>query len=179
MSPRRDLVLLRHGKSDWSHDLPDTERPVGERGWRQAAAAGRWLATRGPALAPGTARAVVSTAVRARTTWVLASAALPAPPPVHHLDELYTCDAEDVAAVVAALPSAVLAVVVVGHEPALGDLARDLSGRDLRMRTSELAWFTWAGAWADVGPHAAGGPARLLAHGRPPDERTAPPPSGV
>ncbi|MDY7556428.1 SixA phosphatase family protein [Cryobacterium sp. 10C3] len=40
----RTLILLRHAKSDWSGEVSDLERPLAERGLRQAPLAGAWLA---------------------------------------------------------------------------------------------------------------------------------------
>ena len=40
----RRLVLLRHAKSSWAGERPDAERPLSDRGRRDAAAAGHWLA---------------------------------------------------------------------------------------------------------------------------------------
>src|ERR1700744_695336 len=69
----RRLVLLRHAKSDWP-DVADHERPLAKRGRRDAPVVGRWLGASGY-----TPDAVVcSTALRARQTWELASAALAA-----------------------------------------------------------------------------------------------------
>lgn len=164
---RRHLVLLRHGKSDWSVDVPDHERPVGPRGLRQAGEAGDWLAAHGPTLD----LAVVSTAVRARTTWDRAAARLAAPPVVRREPALYTFDADDVLEVVAGLPHDATAVVLVGHEPALGELASGWAGREVAMPTSALAWFTWEGAWGDTG---AGARPELRAAGRPPAPPTSP-----
>ena len=41
-NPTRRLVLLRHAKSAWP-DVPDHDRPLGNRGKRDAPRAGRWL----------------------------------------------------------------------------------------------------------------------------------------
>ena len=44
----KQLILWRHAKSDWSADAQsDFERPLSERGRRDAPAMGRWLAENG------------------------------------------------------------------------------------------------------------------------------------
>ena len=43
----RELLLMRHGKSDWNSGLPDFERPLKERGRRGAQQLGNWLLERG------------------------------------------------------------------------------------------------------------------------------------
>ncbi|WP_447646262.1 SixA phosphatase family protein [Nocardioides zeae] len=170
MAPTRDLLLLRHGKSDWSTGASDRERPIGRRGRRQAGEAGAWLAAHGPRLDV----ALVSPAVRASTTWDLAAAHLvPAPP--HVPDErVYTFDAGHIAALVAGLSAEHRAVVVVGHDPGLTDLASTLAGTDVEMPTSALAWLRWEGGWDDVHVHARFGSATLRAAGRPPGEPGGP-----
>lgn len=44
-TPRR-IVLLRHAKAEWS-ETSDHERPLAERGRKDAPVAGRWLAGAG------------------------------------------------------------------------------------------------------------------------------------
>ncbi|MES9976090.1 MAG: histidine phosphatase family protein, partial [Candidatus Thiodiazotropha sp.] len=39
----RELMLLRHGKSDWSQQLEDFKRPLKDRGKRGAQRMGVWL----------------------------------------------------------------------------------------------------------------------------------------
>src|SRR6266508_2394367 len=82
MARERTLVVVRHAKSDWTHPVPDEERPLAERGRRDAPATGRWLAEHVGDLD----LVVCSPARRARETWRLASAELARKPPVR-LDE--------------------------------------------------------------------------------------------
>lgn len=37
------LILMRHAKSDWAHDLSDHDRPLNRRGTQAAGALGQWL----------------------------------------------------------------------------------------------------------------------------------------
>ena len=39
----RQLLLLRHAKSAWPDGVPDSQRPLNNRGRRDARAAGQWL----------------------------------------------------------------------------------------------------------------------------------------
>lgn len=147
------LVVVRHAKSDWSTGLPDHQRPLAPRGRRQAPLAGGWLAGHLPAID----LAVVSPATRARQTWELVAAALPAPPPVRVEDELYVGSAT---AVVAALDPTLATVAVVGHNPDLEDLVSTLTGRRVALPTSALAVVELAAWDARSGT--------LVAAGRPP-----------
>ncbi|SNS17026.1 SixA phosphatase family protein [Antarctobacter heliothermus] len=39
----KQLILIRHAKSDWGFDRPDHDRPLNARGRRAASAIGAWL----------------------------------------------------------------------------------------------------------------------------------------
>jgi phosphohistidine phosphatase len=148
MATQRTLLLLRHAKSDWSTDRPDARRPLSKRGRRDAPAAGRWLAEHAPPLD----LVVCSTAVRARRTWALASAALNPAPNVLRDERLYAATATGLLAVVHALPGAAGAVLLVAHNPGLSDLVELLTGQPRELKTSAIAVLTWPGEWADAAP---------------------------
>jgi phosphohistidine phosphatase len=154
------LILLRHGKSDWSGGEPDQLRPLARRGRRQVPDAGRWLAANvGPI-----DLAVVSPAVRTRETWRLAAAELAAPPPVREDDRVYAGSADSLLGLVRELPDDVATVVLVGHNPGVEDLVASLIGRWVPMPTSALAVVGLPGPWSTAGNTAA----ELRAQGRPP-----------
>lgn len=152
------LVLLRHGKSDWQVPVDDRDRPLADRGIRQAAEAGRWLAEHGPRLD----LAWVSTARRAGETWDHAAAALVTPPPVRRREGAYTFDGERLLGLLQRLEDQ-SAVVVVGHNPAMEEAVQLLTGERVQMRTAAIAVIELA-TWNLGEEHAA----RLVAHGRPP-----------
>jgi len=154
----RTLVVLRHGKSDWSGGEPDRERPLAKRGRRQAPEAGTWLA----ANIPDIDLAVVSPAERTRSTWALAAAELERPPDVRIDDRVYAAWGRELHDVVSELPEDAHTVVLVGHNPGVEDLVQELTGDWVPMPTSALAVVEWEGTWSDP----AG--ARLTASGRPP-----------
>lgn len=60
----KTLILLRHGKSDWSGDVSDHERPINARGRRAAVQMADWMGRE--ALIPG--HMLVSSATRTRET---------------------------------------------------------------------------------------------------------------
>ena len=155
------LILLRHGKSDWSGDEPDHERPLAKRGRRQAPEAGRWLAEHIERID----LAVVSTAVRARQTWELVSAPLAAPPPLRLEDRAYAASSGALLEIVRELPNDATTVVLVGHNPGIEDLASTLTGHGVSMPTSALAVIGLSGGWGAAGNDEAD----LLASGRPPE----------
>ena len=158
---RRVLILLRHAKSDWSGDEPDHDRPLAKRGRRQAPEAGRWLAEHVEHID----LAVVSTAVRARQTWELVSAALATPPSVRLEDRVYAASASALLEIVRTLPDDATTVVLVGHNPGIEDLASTLTGHWVSMPTSALAVIGLSGGWGAAGTDEAD----LLGSGRPPE----------
>lgn len=119
MPPRR-LLLVRHAKA--ADGAVDAERPLTERGTRQATAMGSRLEQAG--LAPD--RVLVSPARRAAQTWELASAQLgTAPQPI--VDErIYDNTVEALLAAIRETPDDVRTVAVVGHNPSIGELTHVL-----------------------------------------------------
>src|SRR4051794_3348531 len=95
----RTLILLRHAKSDWSGVEPDVERPLAERGRRQALDAGRWLRVHVGRID----LAVVSPARRARTTWDLVASELDDPPRGQVDERTYAASAAELLTVVRGL----------------------------------------------------------------------------
>lgn len=130
------LALLRHAKSDWSTPgLDDHDRPLGPRGIKAAPRMGRFMADNG--IVPD--RVLCSTALRARQTWDLASAALPAAP-CWHLAELYDFGMGD--AIVEAcrmLGGDARTLLVVGHNPCMHNAANLLIGEGPAKARKRLA----------------------------------------
>lgn len=159
----RTLILLRHAKSERSGHDADIDRPLSDRGLREAPQAGRWLA-RG---VDDIDLAVVSPASRARKTWELASAELESRPRTSIDDRVYAASASELLDVVRALPDDAHTVVVVGHNPGFEELLSLLTGEPMSMPTSALAVIGCEGSWSSAGRSSG----ILLASGRPPTER--------
>jgi phosphohistidine phosphatase len=157
------LVLLRHGKSDWSGDEPDHLRPLARRGQRQVPEAGRWLAGNVGVID----LAIVSPAERTRQTWRLAAAELDVPARVREDDRVYAASAQSLLGVLREVPGEVATVVLVGHNPGLEDLVASLTGGWVPMPTSALAVIDLPGPWSDAGNTGA----ELRAQGRPPAQQ--------
>src|SRR5262249_10199777 len=152
----RALVLLRHAKSAWP-DVPDHERPLARRGQRDAPVMGRWLRATGyvPDLV------LCSTARRARETWELAQAELGAAPQVRFSDGVYEAAPANLIGLARETASSVRVLLVVGHNPAMEELARALAGGEgaaaaalNRMRakfpTAAIAVLDVTGGWAGL-----------------------------
>lgn len=114
----RELLLLRHGKSDWSHAVGDFERPLKKRGREGASRIGRWLSAQN--LIPDIV--LSSPAQRARETAELCLAALgDAAPRIHFDERLYHAENEDFEAILQKVPKLAQRVLVVGHNFGMQD----------------------------------------------------------
>lgn len=139
------LILARHAKSDWAAEgLDDHDRPLNDRGRRDAPAMARSVLRRG--VRPEVL--LSSTALRAKTTAEAFGEEFEVD--VTERDELYLAGAD--ALLDAARSSAAREVMVVAHDPGMSALVSRLAERDVRMVTSAVAIFTWHdGDWTDVG----------------------------
>jgi phosphohistidine phosphatase len=144
------LVLMRHAKSGYPESTPDHERPLAARGARDAPRIGAWLRESGntPDLV------VCSTAVRARQTWELATAALREQPPVRYEPRVYEASTLGLLMLIREFPEDMRTVLVVGHNPAISQLASGLAERsDLpAFPTAGLAVLTVDGQWTTTSP---------------------------
>ncbi|KNB52519.1 SixA phosphatase family protein [Streptomyces caatingaensis] len=148
----RRIVLFRHAKADWP-DVDDHERPLAERGRKDAPVAGRWLA--GSGVTPELA--LCSTAARTRETWKLAAHELPQRPRTVYEDRLYEASLGELIALLNEVSDEVSDLVVIGHNPGMHALADALSGEadgDLLARlnrtgfpTAALAVISFGGSW--------------------------------
>jgi phosphohistidine phosphatase len=154
------LWLLRHAKSSWSDaGLRDEDRPLAPRGERAADRIRDFLDAEGihPELI------LCSSALRARETLGRVFPALGTEVEIRIEPGLYTFDADVILDRLGHISSDVTSVMLVGHNPAIQDLAEriadrgdglhDLSGRSLsaaprstqlrRVHISELSSIIW------------------------------------
>ncbi|MEZ4466682.1 MAG: histidine phosphatase family protein [bacterium] len=116
----RRLVLMRHAKSDWSHDgLSDHERPLNGRGRRSAPAMAQALAARG--FVPDVAAS--SDSQRTTETWILLAAELGLDVEPRWSRELYLAGPATILAAAARLPAAGTCGLILGHNPGMSEAA--------------------------------------------------------
>ncbi|GAB1511792.1 SixA phosphatase family protein [Actinophytocola sp. KF-1] len=139
----RTLVVIRHAKSDWSHDVPDDQRPLNPRGRREAPLIGQWVAEHVGAVD----LVLCSTAVRARET--LSRSGLTAAE-VRHDERVYAAGHQDLMSVLDEVSDDLGTVALVGHNPGLSELVGVLTGEPLELKTSAIAVVSWQGGWPDV-----------------------------
>jgi phosphohistidine phosphatase len=128
------LLLLRHAKSDYPAGIPDHDRPLNERGLRDARAAGAWIAEHRDELFSGEAIVIVSSALRAQQTWGCIEEHLPG---LHWLTEPRLYDAACSTLMSIAEASEADTALIVGHNPTIEETALFLAaddGRGLRER---------------------------------------------
>jgi phosphohistidine phosphatase len=129
------LFLLRHAKSSWDQPaLADADRPLSHRGERAARRIADHIAHAGirPALV------LCSPARRARATLDAMAAALGEQANVRISARLYGADADDLLAIVRETPPSTPSVMLIGHNPALHDLALALTGDGDELALSRL-----------------------------------------
>jgi phosphohistidine phosphatase len=156
----RRIVLFRHAKADWPQ-VSDHERPLADRGRKDAAVAGRKLADTGIPFD----LALCSTATRTRETWKLAVHELPHRPKTVYEERLYEASPGELIAVLNEIPDDAHDVVLIGHNPGVQGLADILAGQsegDARDRmssrgfpTAAFAVLSFSGSWKTLEPGAA------------------------
>lgn len=121
----KTLTIVRHAKSSWGHpELSDRERPLNNRGKRDAPIMGQRLADAGirPSLIAS------SPAVRAWTTAKVVAEGMSYP--IEFLQreiDLYLASLNDLLDVIVAQDDGFQSLMIVGHNPGLTDLANFLS----------------------------------------------------
>jgi phosphohistidine phosphatase len=150
------LHLLRHAKSSWDDDsLADHERPLSERGIRDARRMGDHMATHD--VRPDVV--LCSSAVRTQQTLGIIVPSLD-DPVVRIEDDLYGAAPDSVLGLLRGLAETAGSALVIGHNPGLEELVLDLSapGRlrnavGVKFPTCALATLALGeGTWSDVHP---------------------------
>ena len=146
----KTLFLVRHAKSSRDDPaLPDRERPLDDRGRRDAPRMGKHLAKRDvkPDLI------LASPALRALTTAQLIADEIGYERKRIVVDDrLYSSSAGDLLSVIRALDKKLERVMLFGHNPEFTDLAHRLSNEIRDLATCAVAEFRFdTKAWSDVG----------------------------
>lgn len=146
----KTLFLVRHAKSSRDDpSLPDRERPLDDRGKRDAPKMGQRLAKRhvkldllvsSPALRALTTAHLIADEIGYRRKDIVVD------------DRLYASSPDDLLAVVRALDNQLDRVMLFGHNPEFSDLAHRLSSEIVDMPTSAIAEYSFeTKLWSDIG----------------------------
>jgi phosphohistidine phosphatase len=154
--PDSTLILLRHSKAEHAFDVADADRPLTERGHRDATAAGGWLVEHD--LVPDLV--LCSPARRTRQTWH--EVALAFGERGNGVTSVYEpglyggFDLEECLELIHSTEADVRVLMLVGHNPTMGELSRLLGGGEgADLRTSGIAVHRAPGSWASFAPGAA------------------------
>lgn len=150
----RELLLLRHGKSDWSIDTDDFHRPLKDRGKRGAQRIGVWLAQQ--QLIPDLVfsspaeRALVTAQKCCKAMGIYAKH-------IQRDERIYMASADELLQVIAHCPEKARRVMLVGHNPGLEQLLDKLVDTPIEtpedgklMPTATLARLAIPGDWIDL-----------------------------
>ncbi len=131
----KQLILFRHGKSDWNADYEqDCDRPLAKRGIKAAKTMGKLLSGAPPNLV------ITSSAIRAKQTVELALEAGQWNCPVQVTDRFYAASAIQVLAEVQQVSNVVDILLLAGHEPTWSALTSQLiGGGQIRFPTAAMA----------------------------------------
>ena len=146
----KTLFLIRHAKSNWADAaLPDKDRPLNDRGQRDAPKMGERLAKR--AVKPDLI--LSSPATRAlKTAEIIAKRLDYRRKDIVVNERLYAVEADDLLDVIHKLGAKLERVMLFGHNPELTELAHRLSSKITHMPTCAVAEFTFdAKSWSDIG----------------------------
>ncbi len=156
----KTIYLLRHAKSSWDNaELEDHDRPLSKRGRRSAGAVAAYL--KRSQIAPDLV--VCSSAERARQTLDLVSRAIK-PSKVILDRNVYEAGPRKLMKYLCQLPEIAETVFLIGHNPALHELALSLADPTSAKRlppvegkfpTAALATFEFDGQWIGLAPHRA------------------------
>ncbi len=146
----KTLFLVRHAKSSRNEPaLPDKDRPLNDRGKRDAPKMGERLAKREVTpdlILSSPAKRALETAqiIAKKLDYRLADIVVD--------EQLYATGADDVLHVIRKLGAKPKSVMLFGHNPELTELAHRLSNKIAHLPTCAVAEFTFdAKSWATTG----------------------------
>jgi phosphohistidine phosphatase len=144
MTGAKRLLLLRHAKSSWDDPaLGDHDRPLAARGRKAAKLVGEYLSREQVRIS----LVLCSSARRARETLDLIAVS----GEIQIERELYGASADQLLERLRRVPDEVASVMLIGHNPAVQDLAVSLvEGSELAARkfpTGALATLSMTGPW--------------------------------
>ncbi len=148
MDELKHLLLLRHAKSSWDDPaLGDHDRPLAPRGRKAAKLIGAHLRRE----QIGSSLVLCSSARRARETLELVSPS----GEIQIEDGLYGASADELLGRLRQVPDEVDCALLIGHNPAIQDLAAGLVADSAGLATRKfptgaLATLTFAGTWSEL-----------------------------
>lgn len=138
---------MRHGKSSWENpSLDDFDRPLKKRGEKDSALMSEFL--RNQDLMPDVI--LTSPAQRAISTALKITQKNPQPV-IFKIDSFYPGVADYYLMELEKMADTIKRVMIVGHNPALEELIKLVSGRNEVLKTANIAWIELQiKSWKDV-----------------------------
>lgn len=150
----KQLLILRHGKSDWNVECEDFHRPLLERGKRGAEQIGVWLQQqnlRPDFILSSPAARAIETAMRCCKAMGLGENH------IYQEPDIYEANFATLRAILNECPRQAQRVMLVGHNPGLEHLLEDLVNLPLPesengkiLPTATLAYLTLAEHWSQT-----------------------------
>jgi phosphohistidine phosphatase len=152
----RELMLLRHGKSDWTEQVEDFKRPLKDRGKRGAQRIGVWLLQQqlkpDYVISSPAERAIITAEKTVKVMGLDADAII-------QDRRIYAARVEDLLMVLSDIPAQTKRVLLVGHNPSLEALTEYLEGKRIPLPkdgklipTATLARIKMPGDWSKLKP---------------------------
>jgi phosphohistidine phosphatase len=170
----RTLFLLRHAKSSWADPrLADRDRPLAPRGRHASTLIADYL--REERITP--ALVLCSSSTRTRETLERIAAGFTDEVETQIEDGLYGASAADLLARLRVVRAGIESVMLIGHHPAIQELAIELAGSGNQLEsltakfpTGALATLTFTGSWSGL----AAGTSELVAFVKPRELENSP-----
>lgn len=132
----KTLYLIRHAKSDWTHDLPDFDRPLNDRGHRDAPKMAQFLKEQNFEID----LFVSSTAKRALTTCRYFSEVYENKN-IKKVEDLYHASPKEFLETIYALDNNCTHVALFSHNNGISDFASSLTENSVNFPTCGIAVF--------------------------------------
>jgi len=149
----KQLLLLRHGKSDWNTDTTDFYRPLNKRGNRNELQMGQWLSEK--KLIPDLI--ISSPATRALSTAEIVCKAMGLATDSIQTDKsIYEASVSNLRQVLSQVPDSAQCLLLVGHNPSFDYFVDQLNSHipaasnGNLMPTAALAYFELNSKWTSV-----------------------------
>lgn len=140
------LTLIRHAKSDHDNDLSDFDRPLSERGEKDAPKIGKYFAEK----FPKPDLMISSPSVRTATTAEIIAKNIGYPvEKIHYVDELYLCSVPEYIEILLRQNHKNNHICIISHNPSTTALANMLTNEDIEniptcgVAHIELDLFKW------------------------------------
>jgi phosphohistidine phosphatase len=155
----KELLILRHGKSDWSTNNSDFERPLKKRGKRESQRLGAWMLEQ--KIIPDFI--LTSPAIRAFATAKKVCKAMQiSANHIHSDSRIYMANTQTLKKIIQQLPKQAYRVLIVGHNPGLEELVLKLANKTIVMPedgnllpTATLVYFKLKNDFSKLANHSA------------------------